>query len=99
MKTNIIIGKMYEILEESNFIAYVIQDEQKANDKLAELSKTLIEHNKTDPCYGINIVDLSNEEDNKLHVKWIAWQKINPFPQFKNGANIEEFFIEQHEVL
>jgi hypothetical protein len=104
MTVNIIIGKMYEGTfyyepEKTHFIAYVFQDEQNANNKLAELSQTLIEHNKTNPLNFKDYCNLSPEEDDILSDKYQEWQKINPFPQFQNGEDIDEFFIEQHEVL
>jgi hypothetical protein len=97
MKVNVIIAKMYDDCGD-DFIAYIFEDKQKANDKLAELSETMIEHSKTNPLYGLNVIDLSTEQDNILYAKYKEWQTINPFP-FDGGQDIVEFVLQQHEVI
>lgn len=100
MKAYILIAKMYdnhEVNEEQ--VINVFIDEQKANDKLAELSEILNEHQKKSPAFGINIIELYGNEDDKMEKQLNEYWKINPFDEIENGNNIEIFFIKEYEII
>lgn len=97
MKVNVIIAKMYDDCGD-DFIAYIFEDKQKANDKFAELLKILIEHEKTSPLNNLDDTNFTNEQRNILYDKYKEWQTINPF-HFDRGQDIEEFVLQQHEVI
>lgn len=100
MKAYILIAKMYdnyEVNEEQ--VINVFIDEQKANDKLAELSEILIEHQKKSPAFGINIIELYGNEDDKMEKQLNEYWEINPFDEIENGNNIERFFIKEYEII
>lgn len=100
MRAYIVIAKMYdnyEVNEEQ--IINVFIDEQKANDKLAELSEILNEHKKKCPAYGIDLMKLSQNEDDEMGKLLNEYWKINPFNDIENGENIELFFIQEYEIL
>lgn len=97
MKVNVIIAKMYDDCGD-DFIAYIFKNEEYAKIRLSELSERLNEHLKTNPLYGLNVIELTNKEDDILYTKYKEWQTINPLP-FVNGQDIKEFVLEQHELL
>ena len=100
MKAYILIAKMYDNHEcNEEQVINVFIDEQKANDKLAELSEILKEHQKKSPAFGINIIELYGNEDDKMEKQLNKYWKINPFDEIENGNNIEIFFIKEYEII
>ena len=100
MKAYILIAKLYDNHQYSEEqIINVFINEQKANDKLAELSEILIENQKKSPSFGINIIELYGNEDDKMEKQLNEYWKINPFDKIENGNDIEKFFIKEYEII
>jgi antirestriction protein len=100
MKAYILIGKMYDNHQytEEKIISVFI-DEQKANDKIAELSEILNEHQKKSPSFGMNLIELYGDDDDLMEEQLNEYWAINPFKDIDDGNNIEEFFIKEYEII
>lgn len=99
MKAYILIAKMYDNHEcDEEKIINVFIDQQKANDKLAELSEILIEHQKKSPSFGINLIELDGDDEDLMEEQLNDYWAINPFKDIDGGNNIEQFFIKEYEI-